>query len=166
MLQYEFHESIGYWLYTATHDMSRRMNAEFAELGITFRQWEVLCWISFLGEATQAQLAEGMLVEAPTLVGILDRMERDGWISRVADPKDGRRKLIRHTEKVKPVWEQMATKAREVRALATQGLSEEEVATLRRGLETIRRNISGDEWVDKIFPSTKQPLEASQDAQE
>lgn len=124
------------------------MNAELAELGITFRQWEVLCWISFFGEVSQAQLAEGMLIEAPTLAGILDRMERDGWITRVADPQDGRRKLIRPTKQVEPVWEKMVSKARYVRSEATRGISDQDLNQMRETLEKIRRNLAGDEQID------------------
>ena len=38
------------------------------------------------GELSQTELAAKMMVEPPTLVGILDRMERDGWISAAQLP--------------------------------------------------------------------------------
>ena len=42
LLKYDFHNSAGYWIFSTAHEMSQRMNDELAELGITFRQWEVL----------------------------------------------------------------------------------------------------------------------------
>ncbi len=126
------------------------MNDELAELDITYRQWEVLCWLSFFGQVSQAELAKGMLVEAPTLAGILDRMERDGWIERVADPDDGRKKLIRPTDRVEPLWTQMVEKARHCRSQATEGISSADLDTTRQTLERMRRNLAGDERIDFI----------------
>ena len=159
MLKYDFHNSAGYWIFSTAHEMSQRMNDELAELGITFRQWEVLAWLSFFGEVSQSELAEGMLIEPSTLAGILDRMQRDGWIERKADPEDGRRKLLRPTEKVEPVWAQMVDRARRVRNDATAGIPEEDLQRLRQTLEAIRRNLVGDERVDQIERRARQKAE-------
>src|SRR5438309_7039654 len=97
MLQYDFENSIGYWIFAAAHELARALNEELAAHGITFRQWEVLALLSLKGEQSQSELAERMRIEAPTLVGVLDRMERDGWILRALDATDRRKKLIRPT---------------------------------------------------------------------
>lgn len=150
MLKYDFHDSVGYWVLSAAHEIAQRQNSELAELGITFRQWEVLAWVSFFGKVSQGELAEGMLIEAPTLAGILDRMERDGWIQRTPDPQDGRRKLIGTTDRVEPVWEKMIDCARRVRNEAVRGIPEEDLQTMRRTLERVRRNLAGDERIDAL----------------
>ena len=100
------------------------MTEEVAPHGITYRQSLVLAWLAIEGELSQAELATKMMVEPPTLVGILDRMERDGWITRNSCPSDRRKKLIRATSAAEPVWEKIAEGARRVRALAVEGLSE------------------------------------------
>jgi hypothetical protein len=41
MLEYDFQNSIGYWLCMASHAYERSMNEELTAQGITFRQW---CW--------------------------------------------------------------------------------------------------------------------------
>jgi MarR family transcriptional regulator for hemolysin len=97
MLQYEFEQSLGYWICSTSHAFRRALNAELEKQGITFRQWEVLAWIAFEGELSQVELADRLGIEAPTLVGILDRMERDGWLDRYSCPSDRRRKRIRAT---------------------------------------------------------------------
>ena len=141
MLEYDFHNSVGYWIFSSAQLLSQRLNSELAEQNITFRQWEVLCCVSYEGEISQATLAESMKVEAPTLAGILDRMERDGWIERVTDPKDARRKLIRPSKKVDPVWEQMVSIGHLVNNDATQGLDAKELNQLKQILEKIRQNL-------------------------
>lgn len=141
MLQFDFDKSVGYWVFATAHQLACAMNEELQSLGITHRQWEVLAWLSYESNLAQSELAERMGIEAPTLVGVLDRMERDGWIVRVPSETDRRKKLIRPTERVEPVWAQMVQCGLRVRTKATQGLSEEQLKNLRLTLTTMRRNL-------------------------
>jgi len=140
-LQYDFDESVGYWVCMTSHAIRRALDAELAREGITFRQWEVLAWIAMEGEQSQVELAERLGVEAPTLAGILARMERDGWLLRFACPVDRRRKRIRATEKAESLWLRMVDCCRSVRARATQGVSADELAALKQTCEKIRLNL-------------------------
>jgi MarR family transcriptional regulator for hemolysin len=141
VLQYEFEESLGYWICSTSHAFRRALNAELEKQGITYRQWEVLAWIAFEGELSQVELADRLGIEAPTLVGILDRMERDGWLDRYCCPNDRRRKRIRATDKAESVWARMADCARKVRSIAKDGLSKEELDSLKSTCERIRANL-------------------------
>ncbi len=142
MLQFDFENSIAYWIFSTAHQLACTINEELAELGITHRQWEVLAWISFAGEMSQTELAAKMGIEAPTLVGVLDRMERDGWIVRVPSEVDRRKKLIRTTERVEPVWAQMLSRGAGIRMRCTKGLTEEQLVMLRQVLSQMRDNLS------------------------
>jgi len=141
MLRYDFEQSIGYWLTVATQAFHRAVSEELAPHGITYRQSQVLAWLVLEGELSQAELANKMMVEPPTLVGILDRMERDGWITRNSCPSDRRKKLIRATTTAEPVWEKIAERGRRVRAGATKGLTEQEIETLKQLLVRVNRNL-------------------------
>lgn len=142
MLQFDFENSVAYWIFSTAHQFACTINEELSELGITHRQWEVLAWISFAGEMSQTELASKMGIEAPTLVGVLDRMERDGWIVRIPDETDRRKKIIRTTERVEPVWMQMLERGAGIRARVTKGLSEEQLEQLRKTLSIMRDNLS------------------------
>ena len=141
MLQYDFEESIGYWLTIATQAVHRALNDELGPHGITYRQSQVLAWLALEGELTQADLAGRMLIEPPTLVGILDRMERDGWIRRESSPTDRRKKLIRPDPAAEPVWDRVVTCARRVRARAARGLNPEDLERVRTVLAAIQANL-------------------------
>jgi MarR family transcriptional regulator for hemolysin len=141
MLEFDFENSVGYWVFSATQEIQRAMNDELAAHGITSRQWETLAWVSLTGELSQSELAERMSIEAPTLVGVLDRMERDGWIQRVPAETDRRKKLIRPTPRVQPLWEKMVSCAHRVRARATRGLTPEQLSQLREICVHIRKNL-------------------------
>lgn len=142
MLEYDFDTSVGYWVFATAHALVCSMNEELSQHGITSRQWEVLACISHEGELSQTELAERMFIEAPTLVGVLDRMERDGWIQRVTDETDRRRKLIRPTEKADEQWARMVACGLQVRARATRGLTEEQMQQVRETLKVMCINMN------------------------
>jgi len=141
MLQYDFDESIGYWVAATSHAMRRALDTELSKEDITFRQWQVLAWISLCGEPCQAELAECLGIEAPTLAGILARMERDGWLQRRSCPSDRRKKRIRVTPKAEAVWARMVECCLRVRNKATEGLSTVELNAFKRACEKIRNNL-------------------------
>ena len=154
MLVHDIEQSVGYWLTLATQGFHRAIGEEVAPHGITYRQSVVLAWLALEGELSQAELAAKMMVEPPTLVGILDRMERDGWITRNSCPSDRRKKLIRPTAAVEPVWDKIAESGRRVRARATEGFTDEEIETLRRLLHCVIRNL------DRQTAGVERPVES------
>jgi len=157
VLQYEFEESMGYWICSVSHAYRRVLNAELEKQGITYRQWEVLAWIAFEGELSQVELAERLGIEAPTLVGILDRMERDGWLDRYSCPNDRRRKRIRATKKAEAVWVKMVECARKVRGIAKAGLSQAELDSLRSICDRIRGNLEQATRAESSISSDSSP---------
>ena len=142
MLQYDFEQSVGYWLTVTTQAYHRAFNEELAPHGITYRQSQVVAWLAVEQELSQSELASRMLIEPPTLVGILDRMERDGWITRESCPGDRRKKLIRLTSNVEPIWSKFVACARKIRLQATDGLSADESQALLMLLRKVHANVS------------------------
>lgn len=142
MLEYDFENSIGFWIMTTAHEYQRAVNDELAPTGITYRQCQVLGFLALEGPLAQAELADRMHLEPATLVGILDRMERDGWIKRLACKHDRRRKLIHPQPSAKPVWSKIVACVRRVRAKAMQGMKASELATLKRLLGRVRKNLN------------------------
>ncbi len=141
MLNFDFENSVAYWVFKAAHALACALNEELQAHGITSRQWEVLAWLSHEGEMSQTDLAERMFIEAPTLVGVLDRMERDGWIVRVTDETDRRRKLIRTTERCEEQWARMVACGLGIRARALNGLSEDDTQQIRATLKIVCENL-------------------------
>ena|SRR3990172_4187111 len=142
MLQHDFERSIGYWIVSTANALERALNEELVRHGITVRQWQVLAWLALEGELTQSELVERMRIEASTLVGILDRMERDGWVTRIGCPTDGRKKLVRPTERVEPIWAQTVACVRKVRARATRGIAPERIELVMDVLAAMQDNLA------------------------
>lgn len=145
MLEHDLEESVGCWIALTAHTMRRALDAELAREEITFRQWEVLATVALRGEQSQAALAEHLGIEAPTLAGILTRMERDGWLQRYSCPEDRRKKLIRITPRSETVWNRMLECCRRVRQRATQGLSGEDLVQFKSVCDRIRENLGAQD---------------------
>jgi MarR family transcriptional regulator for hemolysin len=149
LLDYDFEASIGYWVVMTSQALERALNEELAPHGVTYRQWQVLCWLALKGDLTQAELAAHMRIEPATLVGVLDRMERDGWITRQVSGSDRRKKIIRPTLRVEPVWKKITACARRVRARATRGLSPRDLQRTRDVLATMQNNLRVLEQIEE-----------------
>jgi len=141
MLQYDFEESVGYWITMTSHSYQDALNQELIPYGITFRQFQVIGWLVYEGPLSQVELAERMMIEPPTLVRILDRMERDEWIKRESDPADRRRKVLEVLPEAKPIWSQMVACLKRLRKKATKGMSPEQVETLKTLLAQVQINL-------------------------
>lgn len=142
MLEYDFENSVGYWVCQASHALQKAFNEELAPQGVTFRQAQVLGCLALEGRLSQTDLADRMRIEPPTLVGILDRMERDGWIRRGGDKTDRRRKLVEPTPAAKPVWSKIVAAAKRVRTRATTGMTAGQMTQLKKLLEVVRENLA------------------------
>ena len=83
-----------------------------------------------------------MRIEAPTLTGIVERMERDGWIQRTPCARDRRKKLLKPTEQVLPIWERVVEAGQTVRTQAERGIEPSAMQDVLRLLEQIQKNVS------------------------
>jgi MarR family transcriptional regulator for hemolysin len=141
VLEYDFENSVGFWVCQASHALQRAFNEELAPQGVTFRQAQILGCLALEGKLSQTDLADRMRIEPPTLVGILDRMERDGWIKRGGDKTDRRRKLVEVLPAAKPVWIKIVAVAKQVRARATRGMTQAQLGQLKKLLAVVQMNL-------------------------
>jgi MarR family transcriptional regulator, organic hydroperoxide resistance regulator len=86
-------------------------------------------------------LAGRIGIEVPTLVRTLTRMEAAGLLRREADPADGRRAIVRLTERGRKLEEVVPPILAEVTERATAGMSEAEAEQLLRLLRDLRENL-------------------------
>lgn len=140
-MQYDFEASVGYWVMISSLAFRRALNEELAPHGLTYRQSQVLGWLALEGELSQTDLAAKMEIEAPTLTGLIDRMETAGWVTRCCCDHDRRKKIIKATTMAEPIWEQIAACARKVRREATAGLSQEQIDQLIASLRLVHGNL-------------------------
>jgi DNA-binding MarR family transcriptional regulator len=87
-------------------------------------------------------LAGRIGIEVPTLVRTLTRMEAAGLLRREADPRDGRRAIVRLTERGRELEDVVPGILADATAQATVGMSKAEREQLLRLLGQLRANIA------------------------
>lgn len=81
---------------------------------------------------SQAELARVVAIEPPTMVRTIDRMVRDGLVSRVPDSADGRISRIHLTDRGRALRDDLVPKAAAVNEANLARLSQSEGRTLHR----------------------------------
>jgi MarR family transcriptional regulator, transcriptional regulator for hemolysin len=119
----------------------RLVEQRLPQLGMTFTQCKVLVFLSRNEGATQAKLAETSDTEPMTLVRVLDRMERDGWIERRPDPADRRAHRLYLLPASNPVLAEILRIGEKARNEALAGLSGEQREQMMEMLEHVRTNL-------------------------
>jgi len=96
--------------------------------GMTLASWRILRALALSGERFhQARLAKEVGVETPTLVSLLDRMEKMEWVRREPDPGDRRAKIVEVTPAGAKLFRQLQKQVKAVREDMFGGLSEQEL---------------------------------------
>jgi DNA-binding MarR family transcriptional regulator len=142
MLHENLERNFGFLL----HDVARLLRVTYdrrmKEMGLTRSQWWVLTHLFRDEGITQAELADALEVERPTLGRLLDRLEANGWVRRESDASDRRAKRVFLTEAVEPQMRVMRAIAAEVRAAALCGLSHDEQEHFVDTLLTLKSNLA------------------------
>ncbi len=139
--EYDVAQDIGYAPRQTTRTYQQALNAELAPYGVTIRQSQVLGWLGKKSNLSQCQLARLLRIEPATLSGVLERMERDGLILRIADRSNRRRKLICLNQCAEELGETAVECSARVCARAVQGLSPVEIDAFRELLKRILENL-------------------------
>lgn len=122
-----------------------RVNEKTTVYGVSQGQLPVLCCLNDEEGQTQAELCKNIQVEQPTMASTLQRMERDGLISKVPCEDDRRVSRIFLTEQVRPVVEALQDKRDEVIFRMVRDMSEEERETFARLLDMAVKALQSDE---------------------
>ena len=78
----------------ANRAFARVVDGPLREIGFAMSQVPVLVMLKKAGALSQAELARLLKVEQSSMAQLLNRMERDGLVERIADPGDRRSRLI------------------------------------------------------------------------
>ena len=150
-LDYDWENSVGYWICAASHSLRRALDSRLVKEGITIRQWEVLAWLSVHGSGCQSELADRLGIEPHTLVGVLSRMEKARLITRCCSEEDRRKKTIHPTNKAETLWERVSKITHDMRDQAVQGMSQDDLNKLKSLCETVYNNFAGLDGSDPPF---------------
>jgi MarR family transcriptional regulator, transcriptional regulator for hemolysin len=117
------------------------VDARLKEFGLTEATWRPLLHLSkFPAPPRQTDLAESLSIEGPSLVRLLDTLERDGYILRCAD-SDRRTKTIRLTPRGETLQRKIAAVVADTRNQVLAGVADRRLAAAAEVLEQVQRSI-------------------------
>jgi len=130
--EFVIEDSLGYLINRVARSFAHQLAEEIRPAGVGIGQWAVLMFLWARDGMSQADLSRKVAIEPPTMVRTVDRMVRDGLVTRVADPGDGRVTRIHLTDRGRSLRDELVPKARAVNAANLRRISKTEGRTLRR----------------------------------
>lgn len=145
MIKYDYQHSIGFiinrigrsLINVIDHELRRKFN-------ITFGQWKVLIIIANSHQGlTQKDIADKLVLEGPTLIPILDKLEKDGFVVRKTDTKDRRINRIYLTQRADGFLNDTIECVTQIKKVCLNDLSENEISITKNTLEKMWYNLQG-----------------------
>jgi len=134
--------SIGYLSRIAFRSFARALEKRTAPYGVSAGQWRFLRVLWREDGLTQRELSRRVGMREPTTVTALKGLEKSGFIRREPSSTDRRKVHVYLTPSARKLQATLAPCVAEVNEIALQGLTEDEVATLRRLLQQVGRNLA------------------------
>ncbi len=135
----EIEKSVGFLLAKAYQRACALFKEEFDSYDLTPQQFGILAFLWIEDGLSQAELSSRSQIDRTTMGGIVDRLEKEGFIERSNHPDDRRAYQVFLTSKGKSQEDDLSRLANRVIAKVVAPLSAAEHATLVQLLEKIRR---------------------------
>lgn len=141
---------IGPLLHGAARAWRTKLDERLRPLGLSQAKWRTLSHLSKNdGTLTQRDLAQRIGVEEPTLVNLLHRLEREGWIERRDAAHDRRCKTVHLQRRSDAVLGKIHKAARQLRTELIAEISPNDLQTCMKVLAQIRSKAGDD---SAVFP--------------
>jgi MarR family transcriptional regulator for hemolysin len=138
-------------------DIAQQCMAHFekrrGDVPMTLRVSRVMLLVASYHGLNQRELGELAGFDPATFVGVLDRLESEGWIQRISDPKDRRAHLIVLTNRAEPLVNRIRTAIRSMMVDVLREVPGQERASMLRNLRQISRSLSSGRAADSLEPA-------------
>ena len=136
---------VGYLIKNISDKLKVKADAELKQYNLTLTQSRVFAYLGRRGgQSTQKEIEVFLEVSHPTVVGIVSRMEQNGYVTSWPS-EDGRNKNVKLTSQAEAIGTEMEQRilAKEQALLAPLSLEDQE--RLREMLLAIWKNLDGIE---------------------
>ena len=133
----KFLDSLPMILSRALDDIMPQYRSLFQAHGITDQQWRVMRALWEQEHLTSKQISQITLIPAPSLVGILDRLEKKGLLGRLRSVEDRRLVFIRPTKAGRELQEIMLPKIEEIHNFLIERVTNKEWNEMKRILDKL-----------------------------
>ena len=129
---------------TSTYRILLRETEELlSKEGVTLAQLQVLKCVAEKGPLQMKGISESMLVTSPNITGLVDRLERRGFVRRTTDGRDRRATVIELTPAGRSLQRKVSSKYRDFVNEALQVLTVDEQEELHHALLKLQDGMSG-----------------------
>ena len=135
-------EPLGLALTRTAKLVGRAFDQALAAVDGTLPTWAILASLKAAKHGKQQDIAEQVGIEGATLTHHLNRLERDGLVSRARDPQNRRIHRILLTEAGEQAFFRMLSAVQEFDRQLRAGLSEDEASSLRSVLDRLQTNVT------------------------
>jgi DNA-binding MarR family transcriptional regulator len=104
------------------------------EIGVTPIQVMLLFFLRKSDGSSLTQISQGLMLENPTVTGLIDRLEKLGYVKRSDHPSDRRVYLVYLTEKGNKVAEKALPIVKKLNEQIKEGYSEKEIQDFKKVL--------------------------------
>src|SRR5207249_11230361 len=116
-----------------------KLDQRLKPMGLSQAKWRTLLHLSRAPEPlTQSQIAEHIGIEEPTLVSLLHRLEKEGWVVRKNSARDRRCKTVHLQPRTQRVINRINATALKLRHELIREISPRELHTCMRVLDVVR----------------------------
>lgn len=146
--EHDFTYDAGRLINTVSHKLKRQVAFPEAESGLSNMQRLVLNYILFQvlkRDIYQKDIEREFQIRRSTATGILQLLEREGFIYRETAEQDARLKKLIPTEKTKQLRSQIISNTQYMETLLKKGIPQEDLEVCLRVLEQMSANLSGNE---------------------
>lgn len=134
--------NIGYLVKSINDKIKIHADADLKGHNLTLAQSRVLIYLMNRdGRATQKEIEDFLDVSHPTVVGLISRMEKNGFLTFWKDESDRRNKIVQLTDMAIRTGKDMDTVVGEMEQKMLQPLTEEQIGQLTSMLELIYKNL-------------------------
>lgn len=149
MKKYDYENNIGFIVNRTAKAIVKALDTELRDkVGITFGQWKVIVTLMNENGLTQKEIADKLGLEGPTLIPIIDKLEKDGLVIRKVGAEDRRINRIYYTEKSDASWDKMLECALRIRQISVKNIPEQNIDIMRNVLNKIWQNLRIEFGVD------------------
>jgi MarR family transcriptional regulator for hemolysin len=146
-------EAFGPLLHGTARAWRLKLDARLKPMGFTQAKWRTLLHLSLASDPlTQAEIAALLGIEEPTLVTLLHRLEKGGWVARKTASHDRRCKTVHLGKRAHRIIARINAAAAKLRGELLDGFSLPELKICMRVLASIRDRA---ETADKIISRRK-----------
>jgi MarR family transcriptional regulator for hemolysin len=143
---FDFENSIGFIVNRTAKALIYVFDQELRKkIGITFGQWKIIVILANNNDGlSQKEIANKLGLDGPTIIPIIDKLEKDEFVKRIVDMNDRRNNQVFLTEKTTGLLDSIINCVLKIKEISMMGISKQDISITKQTLEKMRCSIQNE----------------------